>query len=252
MVMKPKRDDLFAERLTEEFCLRCPACEMQICPIGILASGANQADSATPNEQIARRVSARRLVCRSDGLGDVVPIICNGWAARYINHADGTRRILSFILPGEPVSATTFFPFSMNWYAEAITDIRYRAFKREGLDQSFRQFPDLRQVVLQSLLEEQIRSDELVADLGRRSAEERIARLIVRLVERMKIRGLVPDDLQEIPFPLRHHHIADATALNVMHVSKIIAAFSRQKIFAISRRYLSILDPTALKRIAEM
>ena len=252
MAVKRKMNDLLEEPQKEEFCLHCPACEMRICRTERRAGAGYQADATIPVGQTTWPVPARRLVCRSDDLGDAVPIICDGWAARYINHADGTRRILSFILPGEPVSATAFFPFAMSWYVESITDMRYKTFEREELNQLFRRRPDLREAVLHSMLREQIRSDELIADLGRRSAEERIARLIVRLIERMKGRSLVPGDLQRIPFPLRHYHIADATGLTAIHVSKITAALRREKIFTISGRHLSILDLPALRRIAEV
>jgi CRP/FNR family transcriptional regulator, anaerobic regulatory protein len=250
MAMKAKKDDLLDEALTEEYCLHCLACEMRICRIGIRTVGAYQGDLIDQVGQTTWPVPARRLVCRSEDLGDAVPIICDGWAARYINHADGTRRILSFILPGELISATTFFPFAMSWYVESITDLQYRTFEREELNQLVWHRPDLRETVLHSMLQEQIRSDELIVDLGRRSAEERIARLTVRLMERMEGRGLVPDDLQQIPFPLRHHHIADATGLTAVHVSKIISTLHRDKILSIGRRHLSILDLPALRRLA--
>jgi CRP-like cAMP-binding protein len=56
----------------------------------------------------------------------------------------------------------------------------------------------------------------------------------------------------EMEFPLRHHHIADATGLSLVHVSKVLSEFRRSGIVKIGDRSLTILEPEALQRIALM
>lgn len=51
-------------------------------------------------------------------------------------------------------------------------------------------------------------------------------------------------------FPLRMHHIADATGSTPVHACKVINKFRRLDIIAIEDRMLTILNPAKLRRIA--
>jgi CRP-like cAMP-binding protein len=92
----------------------------------------------------------------------------------------------------------------------------------------------------------------LIVDLGRRAADERIARLILNLTGRLAERGLVRSTPLEFDFPLRQHHIADATGLTAVHVSKVLTEFRRNGLINISGRSLTILDEPAFRRVAHM
>jgi CRP-like cAMP-binding protein len=52
-------------------------------------------------------------------------------------------------------------------------------------------------------------------------------------------------------FPLRQRHIADATGLTPVHVSKVLGEFQRAGLFEICGRHLTIIDETELRRAAE-
>jgi CRP-like cAMP-binding protein len=100
--------------------------------------------------------------------------------------------------------------------------------------------------------EEKARADQLIVDLGRRTADERIARLILGLVERLRRRDMVRGDPPELDFPLRQHHIADATGLTPVHVSKVLSEFRRNGLLRISERSLTVLDLEGFQRVANM
>jgi len=51
-------------------------------------------------------------------------------------------------------------------------------------------------------------------------------------------------------FPLRQHHIADATGLTAVHVSKALSEFRRSHLIEINDRSLTILRPAEFQRIA--
>jgi CRP/FNR family transcriptional regulator len=86
-------------------------------------------------------------------------------------------------------------------------------------------------------------------DLGRRLAEQRIARLIMQLAERARARGTI-GPAEPLPVPLRQHHVADATGLTAVHVGKVLSELGRRNILAIRGRSLSVLDPVAFFRLA--
>jgi len=180
-----------------------------------------------------------------------VPIICSGWALSAVMLADGSRQILSFLLPGDVVSPCLMFEPKPTCFVEAITTVTYRAFDRAGLWQLVAANPSAMEAMARVWTQQRRRAEELIVDLGRRSAAERIARLILGLVERLQERGLTSGPL-EIDFPLRQHHIADATGLTPVHVSKLLSEFRRRELIRLSERSLAILDPAAFRAAANM
>jgi CRP-like cAMP-binding protein len=166
--------------------------------------------------------------------------------------SDGSRQILSFLLPGDIVSTALLFEPRPHCLVEAITDVRYRTFKRTELREILFSRPDLLDKLSRAWIEEKARADQLIVDLGRRTADERIARLILGLVDRLIKRDMVHGDPLELDFPLRQHHIADATGLTPVHVSKVLSEFRRSGLIKISERSLTILDPAGFRRVANM
>lgn len=87
-----------------------------------------------------------------------------------------------------------------------------------------------------------------MTDLGRRTADERIARLMLTLMARLDARGLVRD--LSFSFPLRQRHIADATGLTPVHVSRVIGSFRNAGLIEITGRSLKILNLAELRRVS--
>jgi CRP/FNR family transcriptional regulator len=201
-------------------CANGGTCERDICPA---AAWSQVPDTSFQSGPSTLSVAARRIICREQELHDVVPVICEGWAASVVMLSDGSRQILSFLLPGDIVSAALFFDVRPHCLVEAITDVRYRNIKRAEFRTALR-----------------------------RTADERIARLILNLAERLSERGMVQSATMEIDFPLRQHHIADATGLTPVHVSKVLTEFRRSGLINISDRALTIVDPVAFRRVAQM
>ena len=90
--------------------------------------------------------------------------------------------------------------------------------------------------------------NQLATDLGRRTADERIARLILALMARLDARGMVHD--QSFAFPLRQRHIADATGLTPVHVSRVMGGFRTARLVDITGRSLKVLDLDELRRVS--
>ena len=175
--------------------------------------------------------------------------MCSGWAAAYVNLPNGNRQILSFILPGEFLSASLIFSGAQYVWVEAISDVHYRSFNRADLMREISGRPQSFALIADAWIKEKRRADRLIVDLGRRTAEERIASLLIDIFDRLQVRDLVSPD-GSIEFPLRQHHIADATGLTSVHVSKVLSEFRRRGLFTLSERVLTIKDVAALRRSA--
>lgn len=195
-------------------------------------------------------VAARRLILRERDALSVLPLICRGWAACSVTLFDGRRQILSFLLPGDMAPTAMVFDDVAHVSVEAVTDVQFRAVQRAEFKDALQREAGLFEQFFRLAAAEKLQADQLAVDLGRRSADERIARLILGLAERARQRGLSEGDSFE--FPLRQHHIADATGLTSVHVSKVLTEFRRAGSIEISERALTIKDPGAFRAIANM
>ncbi|HEY0302523.1 MAG TPA: Crp/Fnr family transcriptional regulator, partial [Rhizomicrobium sp.] len=185
-------------------CGVCPAFADNLCHILSQASR----ESVPPSAVTDHTAQARRTIWREGDAVDRVPVICQGWAATSMSLSDGRRQLLSFLLPGDLVSAGLIGHTAAPCTVEAVTDVRYRSFSRATINQALTRQPDLLAVMARMLAEETARADRLAIDLGRRGAAARIANLILALTERLRKRGMMAG--QTMDFPLRQHHIADA------------------------------------------
>lgn len=228
-----------------------------ICPAFNLLCAGNQESEASGDGQpgqlqlsaTVHTIPARRLILHPKEWSDFVPIICSGWAMSSVALPDGRRQIISFLLPGDIVSAGSLLAPTSGHTVEAITDVTYRKFKREEVKQVLFGRSDLLEKLFSLWNESKIRADQLALDLGRRRADERIARLILRLSEKVAKRTLVRS--QCFDFPLRQRHIADATGLTPVHVSKVLGELQRAGLIDISSRSLTILNAAELQRVAD-
>jgi CRP/FNR family transcriptional regulator, anaerobic regulatory protein len=231
-------------------CAACPANDFGMCH-GM--SDAGNGRYAAPQVLLPaseQTIAARRVIFRQRDLHDVVPFICQGWAASTVTLSDGSRQILMFLLPGDIVSPSLLFGPSAHCSVEAITEVQYRSFRRDDLKALLTRDPELIEKVAKVWSDRKLRAEQLAVDLGRRTADERIARLILNLRERLAARGMVQD--QTMDFPLRQHHVADATGLTAVHVSKVLSEFRRRGLIEISDRSLTILNPDEFQRVATM
>ena len=92
--------------------------------------------------------------------------------------------------------------------------------------------------------------DENLVTVGRRSAAERIAMLLIHLWRRAERVGLTGDD-GGIDFPLTQQHIADALGLSLVHTNKTLRKLERVGLHEIAAGRLRLLQPQALERIAD-
>jgi CRP/FNR family transcriptional regulator len=229
-------------------CVACVAYELDQCRAFSEATTDRVRPSLPLLQPAEYTAPARPKICHERDWHETVSFICQGWAASSVRLADGRRQILSFLLPGDIVSATLLFEPTSHCMIETITEVRYRNFKRAELQKILFEHPDLIQPLSKTWIGEKLRADQLAIDLGRRTAHERIARLILNLMEWLAARGMMRGETMD--FPLRQTHIADATGLTPVHVSTVLTEFRRNGLVGISERSITILNLSELRRAA--
>jgi len=227
-------------------CAACGLKDMSLCA-AVLKSESNLHPEAARLSLTPQSAPARRTIYHPKEWSDDAFIICNGWAASSISLPDGRRQILALLLPGDIAFADSLFEATSRRTVEAITDVTYRRYNRSRFKDIILTNRDLLDQYVKILHEERARADELTLDLGRRKSDERIARLILDLTERLSKRGMMSG--QTMPFPLRQRHIADATGLTSVHVSKVLSEFQRAGLIEVGARSLTIINTAGLRQV---
>jgi CRP-like cAMP-binding protein len=95
--------------------------------------------------------------------------------------------------------------------------------------------------------EEQLIDEHLVS-LGRRTALERTAFLLLHLFLRAEEAGLVKDAC--IQFPFTQQHVADTLGMSLVHTNKTLKRLFLTKAVRWKDRIFEVLDRTTLVKIA--
>ncbi|MAU61534.1 MAG: hypothetical protein CMI62_12485 [Parvibaculum sp.] len=195
------------------------------------------------------RVRARQHIYRFGEAPGRIVVLRRGWAIRYVVAADGRRQVLSILLPGDIVGGELLIREKVRTPALSLTPVEYCEFDIGNLKRLSKEDPDLVWTFVEICFAGREASEARLVDLGRRNAEQRVARLILDLHQRLTSKGLAQGDT--IPFPLRQQMIADALGLTQVHVSRVMRSLRQARILKTGNGLLTILDMDALMNVAE-
>ena len=99
------------------------------------------------------------------------------------------------------------------------------------------------------LSEMRLRSDRLVASIGRLDAQDRICVLLLDIHDRLWHNGLVSRGTYNLP--LTQEQIADHLGLTVVHVNRTLRKLREDRIVIVHRQVVIILNHDRLRSSAE-
>jgi CRP/FNR family transcriptional regulator len=232
-------------------CIRCQLRALNIC-CDLL--DVRPSENGPPSTQIGwqthKRVQAHKNIKSTGEQTDRVYVICDGWAFRFAQLPDGRKQILSILIPGDLVTPTRLFEDTVRLSVQAMTNVRYCGYSRSMLRARLTHDLALLDAWAKVMLAERRWNIGLVIDLGSRSADERIAHLILALRTRLERRGMTVGD--SLPFPLSQRLIAEATGLSTEHVSRVLGRFRSEGLIENAKGIMRVLDPSSLQRIGAL
>src|SRR6202167_5003636 len=172
-----------------------------------------------------------------------------GWAFRFKTLPDRRRQILNFLLPGDLLGLQASMFDAALYGIEALTEVQLCVLPRRKVWALFGDMPGLAFDVTWLGSREEGIVDENLTSVGRRTATERVAALIVSLYKRAKALGLVADET--FAFPLTQQHIADALGLSLVHTNKTLARLRRMGMFTRANGTMTLTNPRVLERVAQ-
>lgn len=194
-------------------------------------------------------VEPRTDLIRVGDKPDGVYLILEGIACRYTLRANGARQIMAYLIPGDYCDLDVALLSRMDHSIGTLSACKVVRIDLDTISGLLRQHPGITHALRLATLVDEATLREWVVNLGRRSAEERIAHLMCELLLRLRAVGRTAGDGYALP--ITQEDLADTTGLTTVHVSRMLASLRQRQLVELSGRQLKILNLSGLEALAE-
>lgn len=203
--------------------------------------------AANKLEGLARPVTyePRTQMMAQDAQADTVFNLTDGLVRLARILPDGRRLVLGFAVPGDVIGLSR--AHSNTYSADALTPVTACRFDKAQFQNLVSTQPSLMRRLHDLTARELARTQQHIANLGCRSAVERLACFILGLQEKLEA-GVRRLDI--IPLPMSRQDIADHLGLTIETVSRMFTRLSREGVLEVARDRVKILDPQRLTALA--
>ena len=175
-------------------------------------------------------------------------ILDKGWACSFKILPDGERQIVDFQIPGDFLGLRSILFRASDHGIEAVTRIEASEVVATDILDAFSHAPRLAAAVLWAASRDEAMVVEHLVNLGRRSAEERMAHFLLELGARLKLVGM--GDRTGFDCPLTQYHLADALGLSAVHVNRVLRHLREEKLVTFQKGRVAFDDFDRLKDVA--
>lgn len=182
-----------------------------------------------------------RLVVTPGSDEQVLYILKKGAVRLYRLSRDGREVTLGTISPGDVFGTLPLFgALSRHTYAEAATDALICKISEPQLENLIERHPQIGVRLLRIVGERLAAAEDQIEDLAFRSAEQRVARAVVKLLASSK-RGKLS---------VSHEQIARSAGVARETVTKVLGGMERHGWIKTGYRSLRVIDPTPIEERA--
>ena len=227
--------------------------ECECCPVRIRAiCGTLSAEDLAR----LRTKGRRRSIAKGHTLlweGDEALFVANvieGVLKLSTSTGDGREQIVGIVYPSDFIGRP--FGKRTNHSVTAVTDAKVCLFTRSEFDCFAEQHPELGHQLLQRTLTELDRARGLMLLLGRKTAEERVATLILEMASRLAIAPDGDGGSEPFELPIGRQQMADILGLTIETVSRQLTRMRGNGLIDLpGRSGIVINDRVALEAMAE-
>lgn len=167
-------------------------------------------------------------------------LLLEGFVCRSKTLADGRRQIVSFHLPGGILDLSGLLLGRMDHEVRAFTPGTVAPVPGATPLDRMRHRPGLGLLLWRDTLIDASIFRECVLNVGRRTAHQRLARLLCELVARPRAAGSATDDRCELP--VARVDLADATGPSAVHVNRVVQEMRAEGLIEARGRALAVRD----------
>jgi CRP-like cAMP-binding protein len=193
-------------------------------------------------------VKKGREIVHEGQAGQSAYIIHDGWACRFKLLSDGGRQIITFPIPGDCVGLRSILLRTSDHSFSALTDTVVSRIQAVRMRELFQDVPRLGAAILWAASRDEAMVVEHLVSIGRRSAMERTAHLLLELYDRLHIVGLA--DNGSFACPLSQNVLADALGLSTIHVNRVLRQLRERGLVTVKNQTVVIEDMPATKILA--
>jgi CRP-like cAMP-binding protein len=196
-------------------------------------------------KSVDRKVKVGCDLFDSGDRGEAIYTLVEGWVALYDLLENGGRQILQFAPPGTVLAFVPTPGAAMCCNAQALTNAWVSVVPHNKLEALFLEHPKIGMRLARLIAQDRSLAYDHLSSLGRRSARERVAHLLLELFIRCRMRW--PGQRgEEMHLPLTQEHIGDATGLTGVHVNRVLQDLRKEGVLEFHYRCLRILNPDKL------
>ncbi|MCZ8153350.1 MAG: Crp/Fnr family transcriptional regulator [Rhodobacteraceae bacterium] len=175
-------------------------------------------------------------------------LLTDGWACSYKMLPEGDRQIVDFQVPGDFLGLRSILLQTSDHGVEALTQIEaFEVLTTDILD-AFTRVPRMAAAVLWASARDEAMVAEHLVNIGRRTAEQRVAHMLLELGTRLKLVGI--GDMSGYPCPLTQYHLADALGLSAIHVNRVLRHLREEGLVTFHKGQVIFEDRDRLKDVA--
>ncbi|MDN3920493.1 Crp/Fnr family transcriptional regulator [Roseateles violae] len=228
----------------------CRECPLRQLPLFITHS-AEELELLQALKQRELRLAAGETLILEGQTDTPLFTLLSGWAFRFKTLSDGRRQILNFLLAGDFIGVQQKMGDAAAHGVTTLTDSLFCVFQRDALWELHRRSPVMGFNTTWLIAHEESLVDDSLLSVGRRSAEERIASLLILLFKRAAALQL-DGGAAGVPFPLTQQHMADALGLSLVHTNKTLRKLEKRGLHELKDGRLYLRDARALTRLADV
>ena len=161
---------------------------------------------------------------------------------------DGARQILSFHLPGDMVDLQAALMPVADHSAHTLTAAAIVSVAQDDLMALATRFPAILRALWFDTLADAAIQREWTINVGRRTARERTAHLLLEFASRMDAIGMLVDDSFE--FPITQAGLADALGLTHVHTNRMVQWLRSQHYIRTVGRMVTIKNWPEMRKLS--
>jgi CRP/FNR family transcriptional regulator len=197
--------------------------------------------------KLATFAAGRQIKVTGDR-GNLVYRVRTGWLARTRNLSDGRRQIVTICLPGDLAGVESLFLARQPDSIECLSQVTVNVIDVPALRQLVESNAAVAWRVMYQLVQNELRLYDSVTGLGRGSAEERIAFMLLDFHKRLHRVELCPRDT--FGFPMSQQEIGDYLGLTVVHVNRMLRRLREAGSATVRNGVVVIHDISGLRDMA--
>lgn len=189
----------------------------------------------------------RTPIVRANSPLNKVMFLCDGYAIQAAQLGDGRRQIISLRRPGQLLMGLETFAKRARFSAHSLTEVRVGSIPKDAFGKSIAAYPDSIAAFLKEIDQESRDQTDLLVDLGRLSAIDRLSHLICKFVDWYNVP--IVNNQCAFRMLLRQEDIADFIGLTTTHVNRTMGALRRDRLIDLFEDKLRVLDFERLRML---